>query len=118
MFFGTHRVDGLKAETLELRSLKSDLIMMFSLIRSFVNIDCNSLFHVIDCESVFTRGHNFILYKQHCNVKCCLNAFVCCNINVWNRLTAHVTNSDSVAVFKHRLVCELISAPRVLTSVV
>ena len=33
------------------------------------------------------------------------SAFVCRNINVWNRLPAHVVNSDSVAVFKHRLVC-------------
>jgi len=28
-----------------------------------------------------------------------LNAFVCRNINVWNRLPAHVVDSDSVAVF-------------------
>ena len=28
---------------------------------------------------------------------CRLNAFVCRNINVWNRLPAHVVNSDSVA---------------------
>jgi len=40
-----------------------------------------------------------------CNVNCRLNAFVCRNINVWNRLPAHVVNSDSVAVFKRRLVC-------------
>ena len=33
------------------------------------------------------------------------SAFVCRDINVWNRLPAHVVNSDSVAVFKHRLVC-------------
>jgi len=27
-----------------------------------------------------------------------LNAFVCRNIHVWNRLPAHIVNSDSVAV--------------------
>ena len=73
--------------------------------RGFVDIDCNSLFHVIDCESVHTRGLNLRLYKEHCNVNCRLNAFVCGNINVWNRLPAHVVNSDSVAVFKRRLAC-------------
>jgi len=57
------------AETLELRRLKSDLTMMFSIIRGFVDIDCNSLFNVIDCESVHTRGHNLRLCKQHCNVR-------------------------------------------------
>ena len=39
-------------------SLKSDLTMMISINRGFVDIDCNSLFHVIDCQSVHTRGHN------------------------------------------------------------
>jgi len=55
--------DRLEAETLELRRLKSDLTMMFSIIRGFVDIDCNRLFHVIDCESIHTRGHNLTLYK-------------------------------------------------------
>ena len=90
------RLDRLKAETLELRRLKSDLTMVFSVIRGFVDIDCNSVFHVIDCESVHTRGHNLRLCKQHCNVNCR-------NINVWNRLLAPVVNSNSVAVFKRRL---------------
>ena len=73
--------------------------MMFSIIWGFVDIDCNSLFNVIDCESVHTRGHNLRLCTQHCrpNVNCRLNAFVCRNVNVRNRLPAHVVNSDSVA---------------------
>ena len=71
----------------------------------FFDSQCSSLYHVTDCESVHTRGHNLRLYKQHCNVNCRLNAFVCRNINVWNRLPAHVVNSDSVAVFKHTLAC-------------
>jgi len=81
--------------------------MTLSIIRGFVDrhIDCNSLFNVIDCESVHTRGHNLILYKEHFNVNCRLNAFVCRNVNVWIRLPAHVVNSDSVAVFKRRLEC-------------
>ena len=73
--------------------------------RGFVDIDCNSLSRVIDCESVRTRDHNLRLCMQHCNVNCRSNAFVCRNINVWNRLPAHVVNSDSVAVFKRRLAC-------------
>jgi len=80
--------------------------MMSSIIRSgggVVDIDSNSLFHVVDCEPVHTRGYNLRLYKEHCNVNCRLNAFVCRNINVWNRLPARVVNS--VAVFKRRLAC-------------
>jgi len=94
------RLDRLKAETLELRRLKSDLTTMFCVIRGFVDTDYNCLFRVIDRESVYVCGHNLRLYKEHCNVNCRLNVFVCRNINVWNRLPAHVVNSDSVAVFK------------------
>ena len=65
----------------------------------------NSYFNVIDCESVHTLGHYLRHYNEHCNVNCRLNAFVCRNINVWNRLPAHVMNSESVAVFKRRLAC-------------
>ena len=61
---------------MELRRLKSDLTMTFSIIRGFIDIDCNSLFRVIDCESVHTLGHNLRLYNEHCNVivNCRLNA--------------------------------------------
>jgi len=64
----------LKVETLDLRRLKSDLTMMSSIIRFFY-IDTNSLFHVIDCESVYTRGHNLRLYKEHCSVNCLFERF-------------------------------------------
>ena len=57
-------LERLKAETLQLRRLKSDLTMTSSIIQSFVDIDCNSLFNVIDCESVHTRGHNLKLIRS------------------------------------------------------
>jgi len=70
------RLDRLdKAETLELRRLTSDLTMTFSIIRGFVDIDCNGLFRVIDCESVHTRGHNLRLYKA--TFVSCMFLFLC-----------------------------------------
>jgi len=72
---------------------------MFSIICGFVDIVCNSVIGVVDCEPVHIRDRDLRLYKQHCNVNCRLNAFVGRNINVWNRLPAHVVNSDSIAVF-------------------
>jgi len=35
---------------------------MVSIIWGFVDIDCNSFFHVTDCESIHTHGHNLRLY--------------------------------------------------------
>lgn len=61
------RLLGLNAETLELRRLKLDLSMIFCIIRGFVNIDCDSPFSIIDCETSRTRGHNFRIFKEHCN---------------------------------------------------
>jgi len=69
------RLDRLKAETLELRRLTSDLTMTFSIIRGFVDIDCNGLFRVIDCESVHTRGHKLRLYKA--TYVSCMFLFLC-----------------------------------------
>jgi len=61
-------------------------------------LQLNSRFSFTDRESVHTRGHNLRLYNKHCNVNCRLNAFVCRNINVWNRLPAHVLNSGSRSI--------------------
>ena len=96
------RLDRLKAETLELLRFKSAwCFLLFGVLLVLIVI----AFFMSDCESVHTRGLDLRLYKEHCNVNCRLNAFVCRNINVWNRLPAHVVNSDSVAVFKRRLAC-------------
>ena len=97
------RLVHLNAETLELRRLKSDLTMIFCVIRGFVSIDCDRLFSIIDSETSHTRGHSFKVLKEHCNINCRLYSFVCRNVNVWNSLPDHVVNSDSVAIFKRRL---------------
>ena len=73
------------------------------IIRGFVNIDCDRLFSIVDCESSRTRGHNFKVLKEQSNINCHLKFFVCRNINVWNSLSVHVVESDSVAMFKRRL---------------
>ena len=44
-----------KATGQELHILKTDLTMMFSSIWSFVDIDCNKLSNIIDCEFVHMR---------------------------------------------------------------
>ena len=58
----------------------------------------NGLFNVIDfTESVYTRDHNLRRYEEHCkvcNVNCRLNTFACRDINVWNRLPAHVVHEQ------------------------
>ena len=42
--------------------------MIFCIIRGFVNIDCDRLFSIVDCESSRTRCHNFKVLKEHSNI--------------------------------------------------
>jgi len=76
---------------------------MFCIIRDFVNIDCDRLFSVIEYDTSHTRGHNFKVFKQHCNINFRLNSFGCHNTNVWKSLPNHVVESDSAAIFKCKL---------------
>ena len=55
--------------------LKFDLTVVFCVIHGFVDVDCDSLFNVIDSEISHTRGHNLRLFKDHCNLNCRLNSF-------------------------------------------
>jgi len=47
--------------------------MIFCIICGFVNIDCDQLFSIIDCETSRIRGHNFKVFKEHSNINCRLN---------------------------------------------
>jgi len=93
-----------------------NLTMMFSIIRAFVDIDCNSLFHVIDCECIHARGHNLRLYKEHCNISCRLNAFVCRNINIWNRTVTLPLLYYVIQISPERLIQAGVSVSRVVQS--
>jgi len=73
----TQGCDLIGAESLELRRLKLDLIMMYGL----VVVDV--LFGVrLDDE---TRG-DFKIFKPQCNVNCRAHSFACRRINCWNSL--------------------------------
>ena len=64
----------LYAETLETRSLRLDLTMIFCII---CGIDC-----VIYCETSRTRGHNYkVPIQRDSNIYCRLNSFVFHNVN-------------------------------------
>jgi len=77
--------------------------MMFSIIRGFVDIDCNSLFSVIDCKSVQMRGHILRLYKEHCY--CCLkgNHYVL-YVFIFMRINDDGDDGDLCAFSKHIMV--------------
>jgi len=86
------------ADTLELRRLKSDLIMMFKIIHKLIAIDFDDFFAINNFTC--TRGHNFKLNKPRCNNNARQFSFACRCIDVWNALPFHVVAADSINGFK------------------
>jgi len=95
------RLDYLKAETLEKRRLKQDLIMMYKIMHNYVDIDINELFY-LNGPGV-TRGHNFKLVKPLCFNNSRLHSFSCRRINCWNNLHYDIVNLTALNNFKNAI---------------
>ena len=88
-------------DTLELRRLKCDLLMMYKIIHKLICIEFDEFFAINNYTS--TRGHSFKLVKPVCNNNCRQFAFACRCIDAWNGLPSQVVCASSVYCFKHEL---------------
>jgi hypothetical protein len=91
----------LKTETLELRRLKTDLIMIFKILRNYVDVNIADFFAI--SETVQTRGHSLKLYKPSCKLNVRSFSFSCRRIDCWNFLPDNIVMATSVAIFKQQL---------------
>ena len=96
------RLQRIGMETLELRRLKTDLIMMFKFLNNVVDIDFSNFFSLSKVTN--TRGHRFKLNKPLSRVNARLFSFSCRRIDCWNSLPDNLINSESIALFKSRLI--------------
>lgn len=85
----SNRLLKLGAESLQLRRLKADLVMMYRSLFGHVNIDTSNLFRRAS-NSHNTRGHLFKLDKEHGDLNCRMHSFACRSVNVWNSLPADI----------------------------
>jgi len=99
------RLKLLSVETLELRRVRADLVMVFRIVNHCVALDARELFLFRTNLSLDrpTRGHNMRFVKPHCNLNCRLNAFNCRVINAWNSLPQAVIDCKTVNAFKNSL---------------
>ena len=97
------RLNVLGAETLELRRLKCDLLMVFKIIHKLVCIDFDEFFALNNYSH--TRGHCFKLVKPLCNNNARQFSFACRCIDAWNSLPPHVVCSTSLYAFKLGINC-------------
>jgi len=88
----------LHTDSLVLRRLKSDLIMIFKIIHNFVDLNIDDFFGFTN--SNVTRGHEFKLCKPFCNNNARQFSFACRRIDIWNSLPANIVNVPTVNLFK------------------
>jgi hypothetical protein len=96
------RLKFLMAESLELRRLKADLLLMFKITNKLIAIDGES-FIFYNQNNTLTRGHSKRLSKPYVRVNCRAHFFACRIINVWNSLPQQLVDSSSVAMFNSSL---------------
>jgi len=85
-------------ETLELRRLKADLIMIHKIVHKLISLDFDEFFNLSNVSC--TRGHCFKLTKPECNNNARQYSFACHCINAWNFLPLNVVSATSVSCFK------------------
>jgi len=91
----------LKVDSLQLRRLKADLIMIYKIVNNLVDIDKS-----IISPSTFTfnlRRHSKYLVKPKINRNCRYFSFSCRNIDAWNSLPEHIVTSNNLISFKVKL---------------
>ena len=94
------RLKCLKAESLEIRRVKSDLSMYFKILHGCVDMDSDTLFQVRDMR---TRSNGLTLHKA--KFSCNIERYVFKNrcLNIWNLLPQNVVNSNEISIFNNRL---------------
>jgi len=94
------RLNKLNLETLELRRVKSDLVLCYKVIFDIVHLNKHDFF---DISTTTTSGHQFKIYKRFnsCSVR---SHFFCERVvNIWNRLPVDSTDFGSLHRFRNSL---------------
>jgi len=87
-----------EVETLELRRLKIDLIMIYKIINGLIALDFAQFFGLNNYNC--TRGNDYKLLKPVCNNNVRQFSFACRRIDAWNSLPTAVVTAASVVRFK------------------
>ena len=98
------RLKFLNLESLELRRIYNDLIMVYKIVHGLININANELIHIkTSTSTISTRGHRFKLQTSQFKLDVAKNQLcnrVVCN---WNTLPDSIVATDTIAHFKKAL---------------
>ena len=98
------RLKYLNLESLELRRIYNDLIMVYKIFHGLVNVNANELINVkISTSTISTRGHRFKLQTSQFKRDVAKNQF--CNrvVSNWNNLPDSIVATASIVHFKKAL---------------
>ena len=87
--------------SLEKRRVRGDLILLFKVMKGFIQIDYKKFFELSKVNK--TRGHSLKLVKKRSNGEQRKHFFSQRVVDVWNRLPQYVVEADNVNGFKNRL---------------
>ena len=89
-------------ESLELRRLKADLYLTFSLLHGLLDFNFTKFFELRTDKR--TRGHPFKLVVGSFSKNCRKYFFANRVVNVWNSLPAELVMSTTLTCFKKKLI--------------
>ena len=100
-----HRLEILNLDTLEIRRVKFDLIIMYKIYHNIIDINYTDLFlDDIASTNYNLRGHKNKIQPQKYSGSTIRHSFFCNRIiNRWNKLPEHIINSITLQNFKTRL---------------
>ena len=94
------RLKRLHTDTLELRRLLNDLVMVYKILNYHVALNAEELFYCNSASNMLTRGHSQRLFKPLSRIDCRKYSFVCRCISAWNSLPQFVIDSPTISSFK------------------
>jgi hypothetical protein len=95
------RLEKIGLASLQDRRIKKDLLMVFKILKGFVELNKDDFFQL--STAVSTRGHSLKLAVPQCNLEVRRNFFSHRVIKYWNALPSFVVNALSPEIFKVRV---------------
>ena len=97
----TQRLEALSLESLEIRRIKSDLLLTYKIVHKKIDLNFDDFFSF--APALGTRGHRMKLEIPRAHTDIIKNYFSFRVPKIWNFLPSEVIESSSINIFKNRL---------------
>ena len=95
------RLQLLDLDTLEIRRIRADLILMYKIVHGLMDIDITKFFTY---NTSCTRGHPLKIDIQHARINCRKYFYINRTTPIWNSLSTEIVQTSSLRNFKKLLL--------------